>query len=174
MMKFEDKIEKIFEEAEEEFLLDLLHAGFAFDREIKGEKIAFRRSKDELKEGRVETEFFCFPQNGQRDKLKHGMLVRFAAEPENPEELTVRFGSPEKISTKKPERSETYYSQVASRAGREIAKEGANTYLHHDVMIRTPEKDVVHLDSFDFDANKLFMLGLYGGEYQCFAVRKKH
>lgn len=173
-MTFEEKIEKVFEEAEEELVLDLLHAGFAFDREIEGERVAFRRSKDELKEDTVETEFFCFPQNGQRDKLKHGMLVRFAAKPENPDELLVRFGSPKKLSTKRPEKSETYYSQVASRAGREIEKEGANTYLHHDVMIRTPEKDVVGLDAFDFEANKLFMLGLYGGEYQCFAVKKKN
>ena len=96
-MTFEEKIEKVFEEAEEDLVLDLLHAGFAFDREIEGERVAFRRSKDELKEDTVETEFFCFPQNGQRDKLKHGMLVRFAAKPENPDELLVRFGSPKKI-----------------------------------------------------------------------------
>ncbi len=172
-MTFEEKIEKIFDEAEEEFLLDLAHAGFAFEREIKGDKVAFRRAKDELRDGRVETEFFCFPQNGQRDKLKHGMLVSFSAEAENPEELNVRFAKPEKKAVKKSERVDTYYSQVASRAGRDIEREGANTYLHHDVFIRTPEKEQVHLDAFDFEANKLFMLGFYGGEYQCFAVKKK-
>ncbi len=172
-MTFEEKIERFFEEAEEEFLDDIVHAGFAFDREIGKEKVAFRRSKDELKDGRVETEFFCFPQNGQRDKLKHGMLVRISSEPENPDELTVRFGNFDRPRIRKPERSDTYYSQVASRAGRDIAKEGANTYLHHDVMIRTPKKEEVLLDAFDFEANRLFMLGFYGGEYSCFAVRKK-
>ena len=43
---------------------------------------------------------------------------------------------------------------------------GHNTYLRHDVMITTPEKEIVPLENFDFEAHHLFMLGLYGGEYK--------
>ena len=33
-------------------------------------------------------------------------------------------------------------------------------------MITTPEKEIVPLENFDFEAHHLFMLGLYGGEYK--------
>ncbi|MCR5295490.1 MAG: hypothetical protein K6E30_10045 [Lachnospiraceae bacterium] len=172
-MTFEEKIERLAGEAEEEFFLDLANSGFAFDRLIDGETIAFRRSKDTAVGERVETEFFCFPQNGRKDKMKMGMLLRFTVRPENAEDMEVHFTEAESGKAEKAGRSETYYSQVASRAGRELAKEGVNTFLHHEVVIRTPEKEEVLLNAFDFEANKLFMLGLYGGEYKCFAVKKE-
>jgi hypothetical protein len=68
--------------------------------------------------------------------------------------------------------TDVYYAVAASTGGRQIAQGGGNTYLRHDLLVVTPERDRVAIEEFDFGANKLFMLGLYGGDYKI-EIREK-
>ena len=143
-MELLKKIEAILPEAEESLLLELLEGGFIFDTIIDGEKIGVRRVSDTpADEGVVRTELFLFPQNGKKDKLN-----------------------------RKGAMADVYYAVAASTGGRQIAKIGGNTYLGHDLLVVTPERDRVAIEEFDFGANKLFMLGLYGGDYKI-EIREK-
>ena len=66
-------------------LIEMLHGGFAFDQTIGGEICAVRRIRDRhIRVGGgdkgpenewLETDFFIFPQNGQKDKLMTGVVM---------------------------------------------------------------------------------------------------
>ena len=82
------------------------------------------------------------------------------------------FANPRFADSRKGAMTDVYYAVAASTGGRQIAKIGGNTYLGHDLLVVTPERDRVAIEEFDFGANKLFMLGLYGGDYKI-EIREK-
>ena len=175
-MAFAERFEEKLRADGTDALIEMLHGGFAFDQVIGGETCAVRRIRDRRirvgGEGKgpedewLETDFFIFPQNGQKDKLMTGVVMTVMSRVEDFEREALVFTEPEIVTIYRPQKPEIYYAQVASRGGRLIGEAGPNTYLRHDVMITTPEKEIVPLENFDFEAHKLFMLGLYGGEYK--------
>ena len=184
--RFEDKLRADGTDA----LLTMLHGGFAFDQVIGGETCAVRRVRDrhitvgdgaetgEGDSGRgprsewLETDFFIFPQNGQKDKLLTGVMLTVTSKVQDFGPKQLRFEEPEVVTIYRPQKPEIYYAQIASRGGRQIGELGHNTYLNHDVLITTPEKEIIPIENFDFEAHKLFMLGFYGGEYKVSVAEK--
>ncbi len=169
MMTFADTLKRKLQAADENVLLEILAGGFIFDYELEGELCGFRRSQDEIldEEGRkIRTTYYCYPQNGQKGKLKMGTTFSIESEITNPGEKISTFANAGALQFSGGGKYDLYYSHVASRGGKQIAKMGSNTHLHHKVLIVTPEKKMIPLDEFNFAENSLFMLGLYGGEYQ--------
>ena len=161
------KLESILPEAEESLLLELLEGGFIFDTFIDGEKIGVRRVSDTPQdEGVVRTEFFLFPQNGKKDKLKKGAFAVIESEVCDGDEGRHAFANPRFGGSRKGAMTDVYYAVAASTGGRQIAQDGGNTYLDYDLLVVTPERNRVAIEEFDFGANKMFMLGLYGGDYK--------
>ena len=162
------KLESILPDAEEALLMELLEGGFVFDLMIGGEKIGVRRMRDTYgdEDGVVRTELFLFPQNGRKDKLKKGAFAVIESEVREDAPGRSAFARPRFAESRKGAMTDVYYAVAASTGGRQIAARGGNTYLAHDILVVTPERERVVLDMFDFDANKLFMLGLYGGDYK--------
>jgi len=172
-MELLKKIEAILPEAEESLLLELLEGGFIFDTMIGGEKIGVRRVSDTpADEGFVRTELFLFPQNGKKDKLKKGAFAVIEAEVSDGVCGRHAFANPRFADSRKGAMTDVYYAVAASTGGRQIAQSGGNTYLRHDLLVVTPERDRVAIEEFDFGANKMFMLGLYGGDYKI-EIREK-
>ena len=120
----------------------------------------------------LETDFFIFPQNGQKDKLLTGVMLTVTSKVQDFGPKQLRFEEPEVVTIYRPQKPEIYYAQIASRGGRQIGELGHNTYLNHDVLITTPEKEIIPIENFDFEAHKLFMLGFYGGEYKVSVAEK--
>ena len=165
-MSFAEKLERYLNAAGEEELERFLGGGFSFETDAAGYTCAVRRSRDLALGEEVETEFLLFDKNGGKKKLTEGLLV-----------ILRRQAGAERSRTRlhevrRPTRTEVYYAQAASRGGRLIGEQGGSDYLKHDVMIGTPEKEWIPLAEFDFAKHPLFMLGLYGGEYQI-GVRDK-
>ena len=168
-MNFTDKLQRELEKSTSDVLVGMLESGFTFDMIFAGEKCGFRRCKDLIQDpdtGKLYTEFFCFPQNGKKDKLQHGLCFSVVSTVEDFSEKKSVFADAGQLKCHKAGKVDIYYSHVASRAGKQIAETGANTFLHNDVVIFTPENECILLDDFDFAKNSLFMLGLYGGEYK--------
>ena len=176
-MTFAEAIREYLDGAEEKELEEFLSGGFSFERAAAGYECAVRRSRDRLPEPAddapdgtaraVETELFLFDKNGGKKKLNEGVLVTIRGE-EAP------GGRRTFLREVRPaDRNEVYYAQAASRGGKLISEAGGSDFLGHDVMIGTPEKEWIPLDELDFSKHPLFMLGLYGGEYQI-GVREKN
>ncbi|MDD6346756.1 MAG: hypothetical protein PUA52_01940 [Lachnospiraceae bacterium] len=166
-MAFAERFENDMQAAGEEALLAILNGGFAFDYKIPYQNCGIRRMGDTLTgDGLLETRYFCFPQNGQKDKLKVGVTMTVVSEVEDSTAKTVVFRRPRLTAVERASMQEVYYAVAAVKGGRLIEKDGHNTYLHHDVMLLTPEKETVTLEGFDFASHELFMLGLFGGDYK--------
>lgn len=166
-MAFGERFQKKMEAAGETALLKLLGGGFSFEVMIDGEKCAVNRMKDLiLGNGVLQTELFIYPKNGERKSQAQGIVMTIHSDVENPGADALSYQGASLAGFRRPLMPEIYYAHVASRGGRQIEKAGYDSFLHHEVMIRTPEKTLERLESFDFDKHKLFMLGLYGGEYR--------
>lgn len=168
-MIFADRFKSYIEKATDFEILDILNSGFCFEKELGGEKIAFWRSKDTISDPEsrtVTTEFFCFPQNGEKNRMKQGINVTFDCTVENTVDEVTIFLNPGKIFFWPGEKYNMYYAKVASKAGRELMDKGINTFLHNKVVLVTPEDETVLLDEFDFSKYEFFMLGLMGGEFK--------
>jgi len=169
-MAFAEKFDERLRAEGTDALLEMLHGGFAFDQVIGGETCAVRRVRDRRIEVQgdewLETEFFIFPQNGQKDKLLKGVIMTVMSRVRDYTERNLRFEEPEVVTIYRPQKPEIYFAQAASRGGRQIGELGYNNYLNHDVLITTPEKEIIPLEEFNFEEHRLFMLGFYGGEYK--------
>ncbi len=168
-MVFAEKMRRELEKSDPDVFVGMLEGGFTFDMIFAGEKCGFRRCRDVVQDeesGKIYTEFFCFPQNGKKDKLQQALSFSVECKVRDLGEKQSVFTEVENLQCWKSDKKEVYYSHVASRAGAQIVETGANTFLHNEVVILTPENETVPLDEFDFEKNKLFMLGLYGGEYK--------
>ena len=172
-MAFCERFQKKMELAGEPALLKILGSGFVFEVTLDGEKCAVNRMRDRvLGNGMLQTEVFVYPRNGEKKSQAQGVVMTIHSEVEDAKAQNLNYKSAVLAGFRRPMMPEIYYSHVASRGGTQIKENGYDHFLHHDVMIRTPEKEVVELEGFDFNAHKLFMLGLYGGEYKI-EIREK-
>lgn len=159
----------------EEFLLGLLEGLYADDLDLDGKKYAIRRMSDTIiddEEGIVRTEFFCFPQNGEKNKLQAGGIVSVESRGEVTDSRIITFTGPKNVSYKQPTMHEIYSGVVATRARKLLVREETNNFLFHDIFITTPDKETFKLEEFPFAKHRLFMLGLIGNEYQI-SIRDK-
>ena len=141
MATFYDRMRVYLGNADEALRLELLSGGFAFDCEMNGEMVGVRRMRDVMQEeetGRIVTDFFCFPQNGKKDKLKEGVCFSFSSTvvypdrtAENENSARAVFSDPGPCAIWKASMEEVYYSHVSSRAGGLIEGAGELTFLHH-------------------------------------------
>ena len=172
-MAFGERFQKKMEAAGETALLKILGGGFAFEVTLDGERCAVNRMRDRiLGNGILQTEVFIYPKNGEKKSQAQGIVMTIHSEVEDDKASSLHYQSAVLAGFRRPMMPEIYYSHVASRSGSQIKEAGYDSFLHHDVMIRTPKKDVIALDEFDFNEHKLFMLGLYGGEYKI-EIREK-
>lgn len=172
---FTEGFQKKLEEEGEEFLLDLLGGLYTEDQTLNGERFAFRRMRDTLlsrDKNIVRTEFLCFPPEAPKKKLEQGGFLFIDSTVENPFEQKVIFSDPRNVHYVRPSKDEIYYGVVANKAREGLDRTGHNTFLTHDVLITTPEKETYLLDEFDFHRYPLFMLGLVSGEFEI-GVQKK-
>ncbi len=161
--------------ASPEELKAILESGFDFPWKFEGQDYAVRRAKDLLveKESRlVQTEFYCYPENGEKGRQRKGVMFRIEAVADDLSHRQMSFSEAGNVHVWPPFKAEMYAALTAARAGKMIGETGANTYFHHKVEILTPKKEVIPLEDFDFDAEPLFMLGLYGGDFKLRIVEK--
>ncbi|HAD18883.1 MAG TPA: hypothetical protein DCF42_00650 [Lachnospiraceae bacterium] len=118
--------------------------------------------------GLVRTEFYCVPQDGAKKKLERGWIVYLDIEAEDPEAKMTVFHHPKGYGFIKPDKRMMYHGVVAEKARDLIRQAGDNSFLHHEIMIMTPEKTVSRLDEFAFSRYPLFMLGFVSGEFDVF------
>ncbi len=169
------QIREILENMSSEELKDILEGGFSFLRTFGGQPYAIRRASDQVldeKTRRVRTEFYAYPENGERKRQMKGVMFRIEGTAENLDDRKIVFSEAGNVHVWPSFKAETYAALTASRAGRTIGGTGANTFLHHRVEILTPKKETVALEEFDFGAEPLFMLGLYGGDYKLRVAEK--
>lgn len=168
---FEEAFEQKVEQEGEEFLLDMLNNLYTDDLDINGVPYACRRVRDTriLPEGNlIRTEFFCFPKDDKKKKMERGLVVTIDADVTEPGggEFMRQFSNPRHVGYFKPDRHEMYRGVVAAKARVQIEEAGGNTFLNHDILLTTPEKETVLLDEFDFSRYPLFMLGFVSGEFE--------
>ena len=174
-MDFLDALEKKVDAEGNAFLTDLLNRLEPADVELNGTVYSVRRISDEYigsGRGKVKTGFFCFPENGAKDRMFQGGAFYAASDIIGIKGRQAELGSPKIIEYRMPARQVVYYGMVAHKAQRLLRAAGANSFLFHDVMITTPEGRMEPLDTFDFSKHRLFMLGLYGNEYKV-GIREK-
>ena len=168
-MDFLDALEKKVDAEGNAFLTDLLNRLEPADVELNGTVYSVRRISDEYigsGRGKVKTGFFCFPQNGEKDRLFQGGAFYIASDLINVDGKQASFSNPGKPDYVMPDKQVVYYGMVATKARKLLKEQNANSFLFHDVTITTPEGKTELLDGFDFSQHKLFMLGLYGNEYK--------
>lgn len=166
-MAFAERFEKEMKMAEVAILMDVVNGGFSFDYKIPYQNCGIRRMRDTiLEDGRLKTEYFCFPQNGQKNKLKMGVVMTLLMDIDSTNKVKAVFSNPSILEIHRANMTDIYYAVAAVKGGRLLEQEGVNTYLNHDVMVLTPEKETVPLEGFDFASHELFMLGLFGGDYK--------
>lgn len=159
----------------EEYLLGLLQELFLPAQQAGGTRYDCRRISDELidEERRiVRTQLFCFPADAGKGRMQQGGYLVLDAVCEDPQSPQPRFTSLVRAGFLQPGKKEIYYAVVAARARGQLEQEGERTFLHHDVMITTPEKRTIALEDFDFSRHDLFMLGLVSGEYRV-SIRRR-
>ncbi|MGN0255841.1 MAG: hypothetical protein ACI4D6_07690 [Chordicoccus sp.] len=170
-MDFMDAFEKKIEEEGTDFLTDLLNSLYSEGLVLDGQSYSVRRMSDEIVDDsgetkKVKTGFFCFPQNGEKDRLFQGGAFYIASDLTNVDGKQASFSNPGKPDYVMPDKQVVYYGMVATKARKLLKEQHANSFLFHDVTITTPEGKTELLDGFDFSQHKLFMLGLYGNEYK--------
>lgn len=168
-MKILSQVREALENMEASELEEILEGGFSFAWSFGGQMFSVRRAADRVlgrETRRVQTEFYCYPENGERGRQKKGVMFRLEATAEDLSARKIHFSEAGGVHVWPPFKGEVYAALAAARAGRGIESADANTFLHHRIEILTPKKEVVPLEEFDFEAESLFMLGLYGGDYK--------
>lgn len=168
---FQEVFDRKVEQEGETMLLDMLNHLYTDDLDIGGVPYACRRVRDTrvVPEGTlVRTEFFCFPKDDKKKKMERGLVVYMDSDvmPAETNGQMMQFSNPRHVGYFKPDRHEMYRGVVAAKARVQIEQAGGNTFLNHDILLTTPEKETVLLDEFDFSRYPLFMLGFVSGEFQ--------
>ena len=172
-MAFAERCEKLIKEMRTEELTELLSGGFAFEKELGGQSCAVRRMRDMIMgKDQLETDLFIYPKTGEKKQQLQGVVLTFDSEVEDILSPQLVYKTISLTGLRRPQVPEIYYAHVAATGGKTIAESGITNFLHHVIEITTPEKEVIALEDFDFSKHKLFMLGLYGGEYQIGVVRR--
>ena len=169
------QVREVLENMSPEELKEILESGFSFPRTLGGQLFAIRRASDRVLDEetrRVRSEFYIYPENGERGRQKKGVMFHIEGTAEDLSAREIVFSEAGNVHVWPPFKPETYAALTAARAGRTIGETGANTFLHHRVEILTPKKETVALEAFDFGAEPLFMLGLYGGDYKLRIVER--
>ena len=84
------QIREILENMSSEELKDILEGGFSFLRTFGGQPYAIRRASDQVldeKTRRVRTEFYAYPENGERKRQMKGVMFRIEGTAENLDDL---------------------------------------------------------------------------------------
>lgn len=154
-----------------DFLEKLMNHLYMEDFVLGGQVYTCRRVRDEVideREKLVRTDFFCFPQNGDKHRMEMGGIVSLLGRADALDARKPVFTEVKLDGFIKPTKSRIYRSFVADRARKLLKKEETETFLLHNVFVTTPRGSRILLDDFPFEdpEHKLFMLGLYGGEYK--------
>lgn len=177
-MEFEELKRVFLEQADKEggeFLLSLVNSWMYGDVTFSNRRFALRRTADTVLDAEnrtIRTEFFCFPQDGGKDKMQQGGMIAIDTVASGMDGMLLTMSEPGCPVFRKPDKAELYRGIVASRAGKLIAAAGSNTFLFHDVLITSPDGQTDVLEEFPFERYPLFMLGLIGGEFKIGIQRK--
>ncbi|MEE3420263.1 MAG: hypothetical protein VZR02_04065 [Lachnospiraceae bacterium] len=160
-----------------DFLEKLMNHLYTEDFILGGQTYTCRRVRDEVidEEKRlVRTDFFCFPQNGDKHRMEMGGTASLIGTADALDAKAPSFSDIRIDGFIRPTKERIYRSVVADRARKLLKREETETFLLHNVFVTTPRGARILLEDFPFEKeeHKLFMLGLYGGEYKISISRK--